>query len=155
MKNYVDQKLKHMEERSTAFSFTIVGIIGLIVVLLLDLNLLPLKVFGTQKVFMSIIMYLLFLIFLLVGIKSFVNLKKISKDMEIQEEFESDILGSFVDTYRDKLSEIADTMEFDTEQDKFFYFNELLTEQLQKEYPKLNEGEVDHYAEQIYDKIFS
>jgi len=155
MKNYVDQKLKHMEERSTAFSFTIVGIIGLIVVLLLDLNLLPLKVFGTQKVFMSIIMYLLFLIFLLVGIKSFVNLKKISKDMEIQEEFESDILGSFVDTYRDKLSEIADTMEFDTEQDKFFYFNELLTEQLQKEYPNLNEGEVDHYAEQIYDKIFS
>ena len=83
MKIYVDEQKRYEDTKATGQCFTAVGAIGLIAIVLLDTGVIKLAALDSvNKLMVSIVMGLVFLIFFIIGIKSFMELKDISKKME-------------------------------------------------------------------------
>ena len=78
-KIFVESSKKLEDVRSTAYTFTIVGGIGFIAVILLALGILPLKLESFNRTMMAVVMGILFLIFFGVGIRSFLEMKSLKQ----------------------------------------------------------------------------
>ena len=69
-------------QKTTGQCFTGVGAIGLIAIVLLDTGVIKLAALDSvNKLMVSIVMGLVFLIFFIIGIKSFMELRDISKKL--------------------------------------------------------------------------
>ena len=84
MKIYVDEQKRYEDTKATGQCFTAVGAIGLIAIVLLDTGVIKLAALDSvNKLMVSIVMGLVFLIFFIIGMKSFMELKDISKNSKI------------------------------------------------------------------------
>ncbi len=82
MKIYVDEQKRYEDTKATGQCFTGVGAIGLIAIVLLDTGVIKLAALDSvNKLMVSIVMGLVFLIFFIIGMKSFMELKDISKKL--------------------------------------------------------------------------
>ena len=83
MKIYVDEQKRYEDTKATGQCFTAVGAIGLISIVLLDTGVIKLAALDSvNKLMISIVMGLVFLIFFIIGMKSFMELKDISKKID-------------------------------------------------------------------------
>ena len=85
MKIYINEKERYNDVKSTGYSFTIISVIGFILLILMWTNTLPINIDITNKIMTSVVMGILFTIFLIIGIKSFLSLKKIQESADNQE----------------------------------------------------------------------
>ena len=97
MKIYINEKERYNDVKSTGYSFTIISVIGFILLILMWTNTLPINIDITNKIMTSVVMGILFTIFLIIGIKSFLSLKKIQESADNQEKTNSNIITWFFD----------------------------------------------------------
>ena len=155
MKIYVDEQKKYEDTKSTAQCFTGVGAIGLIAIVLLDTGIIKLELLDSvNKVMMSVVMGLVFLIFFIIGIKSFTELKGISKKAEKNDSLEKDIMEHVLGTHKEELENLG--TDGDTASGDMYYQRAgLITSFITEKYTDLPEDFLDHMVEKIYSEIYS
>lgn len=145
MKIYINEKERYTDVKSTGYSFTIISVIGFILLILMWTNTLPINIDITNKIMTSVVMGILFTIFLIIGIKSFLSLKKIQESADNQEKTNSNIITWFFDN--------IDTA-FDTaSEENYFETYNTISEILTSQFPTLSEEELDYITEAIISKI--
>lgn len=152
---YISNKDKYEDTKSTGWTFTVVGGIGLIAVILMDLSVFPFQMQSHMKIIFTIVMGGLFLFFLLIGIKSFLSLKQIQADAKKQEDTENEVISWFLSNHSKEIKEyrFADTDESD-EDTLYFPRAEKMAELISAEYKNLSADEIDHLVERLYPELF-
>lgn len=150
---YVPKKLKTEDIKSTAYTFTLVGIAGIIIVILFAFDILPLHTAGYMKVIISVVMGALFVIFLYIGIRSFQQIKTISVEADTEETLLSEAMEWFRTNYdRTAIDASLDTTE--AEETLYFARYEKMHAIFIAEYPDIDESLLDHIIETLYSEIF-
>ena len=145
MKIYINEKERYNDVKSTGYSFTIISVIGFILLILMWTNTLPINIDITNKIMTSVVMGILFTIFLIIGIKSFLSLKKIQESADNQEKINSNIITWFFDNI---------DAAFDTaSEENYFETYNTISEILTSQFPTLREDELDYITEAIISKI--
>ena len=112
MKIYVDEQKRYEDTKATGQCFTAVGAIGLIAIVLLDTGVIKLAALDSvNKLMVSIVMGLVFLIFFIIGMKSFMELKDISKKIDRNNSLEKEIMEYVTVTHKDELMTLASSGE--------------------------------------------
>lgn len=160
MKIYVDEQKRYEDTKATGQCFTAVGAIGLIAIVLLDTGVIKLAALDSvNKLMVSIVMGLVFLIFFIIGIKSFMELKDISKKMDKNNSLEKEIMEYVTVTHRDELMTLASASSDEKSNvnsgDLYYKRAELITSVITEKYSLLEESFLDHMVEEIYSKIYS
>ena len=145
MKIYINEKERYNDVKSTGYSFTIISVIGFILLILMWTNTLPINIDITNKIMTSVIMGILFTIFLIIGIKSFLSLKKIQESADNQEKTNSNIITWFFDN----IDAVFDT----ASEENYFETYNTISEILTSQFPTLSEEELDYITEAIISKI--
>ncbi len=155
MKIYVDEQKKYEDTKSTAQCFTGVGAVGLIAIVLLDTGIIKLELLDSvNKVIMSVVMGLVFLIFFIIGIKSFTELKSISKKAEKNDSLEKDIMEHVLGTHKEELENLSKGGD-SASGDMYYQRAELITSFITEKYTDFPEDFLDHMVEKIYSEIYS
>ena len=145
MKIYINEKERYNDVKSTGYSFTIISVIGFILLILMWTNTLPINIDITNKIMTSVVMGILFTIFLIIGIKSFLSLKKIQESADNQEKTNSNIITWFFDNI---------DAAFDTaSEENYFETYNTISEILTSQFPTLREEELNYKTEAIISKI--
>ena len=145
MKIYINEKERYNDVKSTGYSFTIISVIGFILLILMWTNTLPINIDITNKIMTSVVMSNLLTIFLIIGIKSFLSLKKIQESADNQEKTNSNISTWFFDNI---------DAAFDTaSEENYFETYNTISEILTSQFPTLREEELDYITEAIISKI--
>ena len=158
MKIYVDEQKRYEDTKATGQCFTAVSAIGLIAIVLLDTGVISLAALDSvNRLMVSIVMGLVFLIFFIIGIKSFMELKDISKKMDKNNSLEKEIMEYVTVTHRDELMALASSDEKSDVNSGDLYYKraELITSIITEKYSLLEESFLDHMVEEIYSKIYS
>ena len=100
MKIYVDENQKYYETKSSAQTLTGVSIAGAILIILVDLDVIPLNMDITNKAIFSSVMGLMLLIFFIIGIRSFLALKKIASTAKNNDNIYNEAVSYFMDNCR-------------------------------------------------------
>ena len=146
MKIYVDEQKRYEDTKATGQCFTGVGAIGLIAIVLLDTGVIKLAALDSvNKLMVSIVMGLVFLIFFIIGMKAFNN------------SLEKEIMEYVTVTHRDELMTLASSGEKGDACSGDLYYKraELITSVITEKYSLLEESFLDHMVEEIYSKIYS
>ena len=152
---YINNKDKYEDMKSTGWTFVLVGGIGLLAVILMDLGIFPFQMQNYMKIIFSIVMGALFLIFLAIGIKSFLSLKQIKTDAKNQEERETEIVSWFLSHYSEEMKTYHTPDMKEDDFDTLYYPRaDKIEELIAAEYKNLSADEMDHLVERLYSEIF-
>jgi len=150
---YVDTKDRAENYKSGAGVLIGVGIIGIVVLVLVNTGIIKLPLPTTTKTLMNIVMGALFAIFVGVGINSYINYKKY-KNLAVGEDSLEDQINEWADNELDVNELTASENENDSEELKFFSRTELLRSKLEERFPDLESSFREHIVEDLYDRIF-
>ena len=149
-----DKKDKKEDMKSTAYTFTIVGFLGMVFLILFELDLLPFQVSTYMKVMMGVVMGAMFLIFFIIGIRYFKALKQADSDADEEENTYNTVMNWFREHHPADL--INDRVDM-TESDEQLYFAryEIMSHLISEKFPDLDETFLDHMVETLYNEYYS
>lgn len=152
MKIYVDQKTKLADMKSTAWSFLVVGIFGLFLLVLLWMGVLPVSLAPETQVILTVVMGALFVFFTGTGIHAFCSLKNLKHAAEDEKDTYTKIVDWFLANHAMEVQSHA----FAEDKPELLYFPryQMITGIISGHYPDLSEEFLDHIAEDLYAKIF-
>lgn len=151
---FVSKRTKQEDLRSTAYSFVLVSILGAVLLILFAVGIIPLNMTGYMKVLSCSVMGIVFLLFFIIGIRSFIQLKSVKKEVLEEERYFKTITEWF------KGANSADRADWgiDGNQPKeqlYFARYEKMKQLVEEKYPSLDEAFLDHIIESLYDELFS
>jgi hypothetical protein len=148
---YVNPDTKVEDYRSTAWSFTIVGAVGLV----FNFGILPIAFSGVRNVMMTIVTGIIFLIFLIIGIRSFLSLRKLSAAAKSENSLEAEIKEWFLGEYTESMKNFsAEETQDDTDEEIYYPRYRRMSELILAKYPGLSEDFLDHVIEELYSELF-
>lgn len=153
-KAYVKKRDTYEEVRSTASTFLIIGALGIIALLLIALNIIPLSMEMYTKILMMIVMGILFVIFLIIGViylRRLVSLKtEIARENDMTQSVSDWFFANFTAQSIDELIQEA------PEEEEALYFSryEIMEKALKAQYPQFNEDYLEHLAEEFYGRLY-
>ncbi len=151
--SYVDPMERAENYKSGAVVLFLVGIIGVIVLVLMDLKVIPINFFGSSNYLVNIVMGALFAIFIAMGVNSMINYNKLKTKASMDNELRQNIYN-WVDTELDKSILDENVSETDDEEIKFFNRTQILSEELSKRFDTLTDEFRDYIIEDLYDRIY-
>ncbi len=149
-RTYTSAREKQSENRSSAWTFLIVGGIGLVVITLALLGVvkLPLNTFSLA------VMEVIFVIFLIIAALSFRKAMKLMDDIARE-----DTLDEKVQTWmRENLAReelLADVDADTTEELQYFMVSEEIRRRLMLQFPEIEDAYADELTENYYNELFS
>ncbi len=152
---YINNKDKYEDIKSTGWTFTVVGGIGLIAVVLMDLGVFSFQMQSHLKIIFTVVMGGLFLFFLFIGIKSFLSLKRVREEAGKQEDTENEVIAWFLSNHAEQIRQYrSPDMDEGNEDSLYFPRAEKMTELISAEYKNLSADEIDHLVERLYSELF-
>lgn len=156
MSNFVDSAERAEENRSSAWTLTLVGGIGLIVIILNLLNVIHLPFSGFNKYMVSGLMGALFIIFIIAGIISVKKTKTYSKAANVEKDNKSKIIEWC------KENDIANQIDMAIEnqfpdlpvEELYFRRYEGLKFYVFKNFESMSLPFLEHVIDEIYDSLF-
>lgn len=154
-RTYVSKRDKKDDISSTAYTFTIAGAVGLILLLLCLFGIIPIGISGYMKIMGGIVMGGMFLVFLVIGIRSFHQLKGMDEVIASEEKAFKEITDWFRNAYtREDLT--AQYTEMDQPDEQLYFIRyEWMSRLLKEKYPDLDESFLDHIIETLYPEYFT
>lgn len=156
-KHFTSAKDKYKNSLDSAFSLLFVGIVGIILLILINLNIINLNMSSSTKVLTSVFMGILFLFFIGYGIISIFASKKYKEQISSEEE-NTDSIKSFITkkTYLNDLnSSIYNENEEDLSDEELYILRtEKLSEIVEKEFPDFDKTLIDELIDALYEDIF-
>lgn len=154
-KAYVEMGTKYEDMKSTAYSFILVGAAGIILMLLMFTGIIPLRFAAYMKSIMGVVMGILFLIFLVIGIRSYMQLGslklQLKKETEELEAAKTWFFDHFDAAAIDASMEITSTEEL---QQKYFKRSRFMKQSLVRQFPAYTDAFLDYLTEQFYEELY-
>lgn len=152
---YIEKRSQYEEMKSSAYTFLMVGALGILALILIGLDIIPLHMVSYMKVIMAIVMGGLFLLFLVIGAKSYKKMKVLAKDTEKEEADTKEILTwFFAENDADSIDASIPQAETLENEQLYFYRYEYIKGILAEKYPDLAENYTEALIEKIYAKVF-
>ncbi|NLZ80653.1 MAG: hypothetical protein GX913_02435 [Clostridiales bacterium] len=159
-KGYVKKVDKYQDLYSSAFTFLLVGGIGIIVLFLDFFGIIRFNLAPNTKVLFYVVMATLFIGFLIIGFQTSKNAKMVKKQIGEEITATNEIINWFLENYsKEKIDSEIDIIEPSSEEDSvdevnYFnradYINEILNEKLEN----VDETYVEQLTEEIYQKFY-
>lgn len=152
---YQDKKSKAEDFKSSAYTLLIVGILGIAALVLIELHIIPIYLVAPGKYITYGVMGALFLIFIVVGIRSFASAKKYAA-----EAIEEDDLTNQINQWcKDNLTKqmIIDKAAIQTalpEEMKYFKYFDTLKKMITEQFGALDASYLEALAEEVYTRLF-
>lgn len=152
-KAYVKPKDRAVEYKSGAATLLLVGIVGAVLLILVDLGVISFQLFGSGKILVNVVMGGLFLVFIILGISSIKSYKKLEAKAKEDDDLEAQI-NAWFDEYVTK-DEIMAQDKAD-EKDEVLYFDRIaiIKQKISDQFPGTEESFLDYISEKIYGKMF-
>ncbi len=152
---FIESAKKLEDVRSTAYTFILVGGIGLVAVILFVFGVLPFELENYSRYLITIVMGILFIIFLIVGIRSFSEMKEL-KLASIKEDEQTKRLTDvfFAKTDAAKIDAFIPESEDLSVEQLYFRRYEIMKQLLLESEPELEESYLDHLIEKFYGTLF-
>lgn len=145
------------ENKSSAYILLPVGTLGIIALVLIWFDVIPLYSGLTSKIITSVVMGSLFVVFLVMGILSLKNAKK----LDIEATKEGDLSKEILYYFSEKLSaglvdeKIADDQWNELpEEERYFKRIECIKELMTNQFMNLEENYIDYMCDEIYTKFY-
>ena len=146
---------KSEEFRSSAWTLIIVGGAGLVLVVLVAMGIIPLKLASNIKYLSYGTMFVMFMIFFIIGIRSFQSAKKYAAEALTEDSLTKEIRDWFTPSFTKEEIE-ADSFEGDDVMDEmedseqYYHRIDNIREKIVSKYPELAETYLDKLADDIY-----
>lgn len=152
---FVDKRSQYEDMKSSAYTFLFVGICGIILLILVAFDIIPLHMASYMKIIMALVMGSLFIFFLFIGIKSLSKTKVLARDAVSQENSTHEILTWFFahQTAADVDALIPQSSDMEKEQ-LYFHRYEIIKTALLKHTANLPEDYMEDLIEKIYTELF-
>lgn len=153
-KTYVKKEAAYEDAKSTASTFLIIGVLGIIALILIGLDIIPLSMETYTKILMLIVMGALFVVFLIVGIVYQTRLTSLKTEIQKEENLTQTVSDWFYENFTKE--SIDSRLEEIPEGEEALYFAryEIMAEALKSRFPDLNESFADEMLEEFYGKLF-
>lgn len=152
---YQNKKAKAEDFKSSAYTLLIVGVLGILALVLIELKILPIYLVKPGKYITYGVMGTLFLIFIVVGIYSLFSAKKYAK-----EAVEEDDLTDRIRTWckenltRQIIMEKTAVQEELPEEMKYFKYFDTLKKMMIQQFGTMDASYLESLAEEIYTELF-
>ena len=153
--SYVDKKQKIEDYKSSGFVLTLVGGVGLVVLVLLYLGIIPgFSGLKSNYMFMGV-MLVMFIVFIIAGIVSFAQIKTIILEAEADDDLISRV-NQFFDEYLtvEKLAKEVVCGKKDTEEELYFKRTEYMTRVLLQKFPEMHESLREKIIDDKYGEMY-
>lgn len=151
---YINNEEKAEENRTSAYTFLIVGGVGFIADVLFFLGVIDFKVSLTNKYMISGVMGVLFLLFIVMGIISMKNFKTFKRKARKENNLTTEIKKWCMENFRrdeiDGLLEISEQIE----EIKYFRRFDHMKNAINNQFMNLDEGYLDRLVEEVYPEVF-
>lgn len=154
---YRNSKELSNENKSSAYILLPVGALGIIALVLIWLDVIPLYSGITSKIITSVVMGSLFIVFIVMGIISLKNAKKLDEKATEEGDLTKEIVKFFSENYSaDVLDEkICDSQWSQLpEEEKYFKRIECIKAVLVKQFMNLEDNYIDFISDEIYTKFY-
>ena len=155
-RQYQNSAQKAEDNKSSAYTLLVIGVLGLIAVILVLTDVVPLyQNAGVTKYFVCGVMGALFIIFLILGVISMKNFKTLSADAESEK--------SLVERMRKWCEENLGAEQIDegmfgeeelSEEQKYFMRTDKMKQMIEGKFMNLDEAFLDHFIDEYYQEIF-
>lgn len=146
---------KYSDNLSSAITFLICGIVGLVILVLNDLNIIKLfSTSGASFILTNAVLGCLFIIFLIIGIKSL----KYSKDIKSQLAHENEEISKIADWLEKNVTKDMIEESYDNgipEEMKYFSRSEYLKKAVLKEFSETEDGILETVTDNYIEQLFS
>lgn len=149
-RTYTSAREKQSENRSSAWTFLIVGGIGLLVITLALLGIvkLPLNTFSLA------VMEVIFVIFLIIAAQSFRKVMRLMDDIAREDTLDEKVRSWMRENLtREEL--LADVDADTTEELQYFIVSEQIRRQLMLQFPEIDDAYAEEMTENYYNELFS
>ena len=152
---YQDKKSKAEDFKSSGYTLIIVGTLGLIALVLLELGVFPFSLAAPGKYITYLVMGAMFLIFVIMGFSSFKSFKKYAKEAETEDDLTSRIKKwTLENVTKDSIVKKAALPAGMPEEVKYFRYFEMLKSAIRAEFGEINASYLESLAEELYGEIF-
>jgi hypothetical protein len=154
IKLYQDKKAKAEDFKSSAYTLLLVGVIGIVALILINMGVLPIK-FLNGNIMTNIVMGALFIIFILIGISSFKSFKQYEREAVDEDDLTGRIKVWVTDNVTaDCINENVYFDEDTPEEIKYFKYLEFLKSKITEEFGNINASYLDALCDELYSEIF-
>ena len=156
-KQYMDNKVRAEENRSSAWTLLLVGGVGLILVVLGFLGYLPIHISGPSRYMVFGLMGAMFVLFFVMGVVSLKNSKKYASKAKEDNELEQTLREWCQEAFADGIVDTMLGMEImdATNEELYFKRTALMKTMIAKQFVNLDNTFVDHFVDEMYDELFS
>ncbi len=149
-------KDKAADYRSSGYALTIVGGLGIALIILYICGVINISIADNIRIISIITLSVLFLFFLFMGIKAFMDAKKCDADSLTEESFEEQARDWFLSSFNaasiDESCGIADSDMKD--EMKYFARNEYMKNALKQQFPELSTAHLENLLESLYAQTY-
>lgn len=145
------------ENKSSAYILLPIGALGIIALVLIWFDVIPLYSSITSKIITSVVMGSLFVVFIAMGIISLKNAKKLDKKASEEGALTTEILNYFSDNFTAESidKEILEPQWNEQgEEEKYFKRIECIRNLLTKQFMNLEDNYIDFMCDEIYTKFY-
>lgn len=152
---YVEKNIKYEDMKSTACSFLLVGIAGIVLLVLIYSGIIPLQFAPYMKYMMAIVMGGIFLIFLIIGIRSYTKLGDLKAEVLTEQQNTAAAKTWFNKHYSAKAVDAAVDIDGSEElQQKYFLRSSFIKRALQGQFPAYEDSFLDYLTEHLYEELY-
>ena len=152
---YQDKKSKAEDFKSSAYTLIIVGTIGIIALVLLELGVFPFSLAAPGKYITYGVMGTMFLIFIIMGFSSFKSSKKYADEAKTEDDLTSRIKSwALENVTKESIVKKAALPEQMPDEVKYFKYFELIKNAIKAEFGDMNASYLESLCEELYSEIF-
>lgn len=152
---YQNKKDKAEEFKSSAYVLILVGALGLIALVLMQLQIIPVRLYAPGKYVTFGVMGALFIFFIIAGIRSFISSKKYESEASA-EDSNTKAIWDYVNANitKEQIISLANINESLPEEMKYFKYSEIIKKIIISEFGAQDLSFLESICDEIYGKIF-
>lgn len=152
---YQNKKEKAEEFKSSAYVLILVGALGLAALVLMQLQIIPVRLYAPGKYVTFGVMGALFVFFIIAGIRSFISSKKYASEAGDEDSNTKAILEYAENNLsKEKIIAMANINESLPDEMKYFKYSEIIKKIIISEFGQQDLSFLESICDEIYGKIF-
>lgn len=151
---YQDKNTKAEDFKSSAYTLLIVGILGMIALILIELGVLPIRLAAPGKYITYGVMGAMFAIFIIMGISSFRSSKKYESEAKAEDELTKAVKDWVMQNLSREAVERQAALQEDAQEMQYFHNYAVIKEAVTGQFGELESTYLDALCEEIYGMLF-
>lgn len=152
---YVPKRSSYEDNRSSAWTFFLVGGVGAVLVILHIAGVIDFNLTGFSRILTNSVMGMLFVIFIVIGAVSAKNASRYKKEALEEEAVTSGILTAFHETYtREEIDSLCKSAEAEGSYEQWNCRFQFIKDWITQNHPELIEEYSEYVSETIYNDMF-